>query len=161
MKPSDIHFRTRNEDLINWLQSQSNQSEQIEEILNKVRLGELVEPQDLDYENKLKAAKLEKILADTENKKLDTEIKKKHLSYMETFDDTPTFQGKKAIKERVLTQNEIGNVEQYITLHTNGTGFQGICDFCKLDITEGTRQRTLQECTRHLIACHRTEILKE
>ena len=151
-----FRFTTGNEDLKKWLRSQSNQSKTIKEILNKFRLGEIVDRRDSKEETELEYKKLR-----NQKLKLDIKLKERELGYMETFDSPPTRQGMKVIKERILTQNEIGNVEKYITLHTNGTGFRGICDFCKLDITEGTRERTLLECTRHLIACHRTEILKE
>ena len=144
---------TDDEDLIKDLESKHEISAYLESIANKVRTDQLVEPQDLDYENKLKAAKLKKLEA-------EAKIKTWEADHLETFDKPASPQAKKAIIERVLTQNEIGNVEKYITLHVNGTGFEGKCDFCKLGITEGTRERTLLECTRHLIACHRKEILK-
>ena len=154
-------FKTFDEILIKYLERHVNKSEVIRNILTKYVQGELISKSDVDLDNRLKKAKLEKIIVDTENKKLDSEIKKITLSYIKISDKPPSPQAKKAIKERVLTQNEIGNVEQYITLRANGTGFQGKCDFCKLDITEGTRERTLLECTRHLIAVHSKEILKE
>ena len=153
-KKKRVYLYPKDENVINWIESQPNQSGAIEDLIEKFLNNQLVEPQDLDYENKLKAAKLKKLEA-------EAKIKTWEADHLETFDKPASPQAKKAIIERVLTQNEIGNVEKYITLRVNGSGFQGKCDFCKLDITEGTREKTLLECTRHLIACHRTEILKE
>jgi len=158
---TDYHFKTFDEILIKFLEKQINKSEVIRNIVTKYVQGDLVSKSEQELDRKYKIARIENVQANSENKKLDSEIKKIELSYMKISDKPPSPQAKKVIKERVLTQNEIGNVEQYITLVVDGTGFQGKCDFCKLDITEETREKTLLECTRHLIACHSKEILKE
>ncbi len=147
-------FKTFDEILIKYLEKHVNKSEVIRNILTKYVQGELISKSDQELENQIKRARLEKII-------VETEIKKIELSYMKISDKPPSPQAKKAIKERVLTQNELGNVEKYVILRVNGTGFQGVCDFCKLPITETTREKTLLECTRHLIACHSEKILKE
>lgn len=154
MTEKTYHLKTNKEKIHEFMDSVPNNSKTLEELLLDKIDGNLIYSNEANLDLELKKVRIEKL-------KVEIDIKKKELSYMETFDKTPTSQAKKAIEKRVLTQNELGNVQQYITLRTNGTGFTGICDFCKLDITEKTRDRTLSELSRHLIACHSKEILKE
>ncbi len=69
-----ITFRTENEDLINWLQSQANQSEFIDETLNKVRTNELVSLRDsIDY--KIKERRYDKLAKEMLRLDIDNRIR--------------------------------------------------------------------------------------
>ena len=147
------------EKLIEFLDAKSNISEFFTEIARDVNSGKLNESEgniDLD----IKKAKLEKTKVDTVNKKIDTEIKKIELSWMETSKNKPSPQAEQAIKSRVLNTIESVNLLKFITIKDDISGFRGTCDFCKWDIVETTTEKTQNELSRHLTACHSDKILE-
>lgn len=151
-----FRFYTRNEDLKNWLQSELNQSEFIETILNKFRTGELIEPTDLDYQNRMKAAKLKK-------EEAIANIKDWEWKHIETFEKTPSSQAKSAIKDkayRELNQNEIELISKHISLEHTFDGWRITCKHCRNQVTYNDRLEALHQAARHLSAVHGHKILE-
>jgi len=156
-----FRFYTRNEDLKNWLQSQSNQSEFIEEILIKVRTGELQEPKEYQIKQ---AVELEYKQLRNQKLKLDIKLKEKELAHWNTFGTSPSPQAKHAliqsVSERGLTKQEIYNVKSRIALRWEFDRFKATCPFCRNPFDYQTENEAVADMARHFEAMHSKEALK-
>lgn len=95
------HFTTNDEITNKCLDRESNKAEAIQNIVEKYFNGDLINKSDQNLENLIKRKRAENIDANTENKKLDSEIKKRILRHYDSFGTMPSPTAKHAIKENV------------------------------------------------------------
>lgn len=161
MTKKTIVSRSNDENLITWLNTKENQSQFIEDILNKVRKGELVEPKSLEAKKQLDLAIKS---ASLQNKIIDIEIKEQKLKYFKTFNSELSHSASNAIKKGVETRS-LNEIEEKTLMSHFGevqtligeVGTQ--CNHCEAIVFGSTHEILVRECTRHLTVLHKKEVM--
>jgi len=153
-------------DIINWLNSFSNRSELLREIVTKFKSGEL---QDDTKEDLTK----EKLRADIDYKKIMIQIKKKELQFSETFEKTPSLTAQRAIKIGVNTESyeppEDKKIQKVIqnswnkfvnTLRQNSKAEWILtCKLCNTGFILPTKEQAINRFKIHLAETHNERVL--
>jgi len=152
-------------DLVNLLENQNNISNYIAETLEKVRTGELIEP---DLSDVKKQTMLEYLELRNEKLQLDIELKKKQLGYTPETKKVITSNNQK-LETRVLPEKnektvlpieDINPAQYLVYLRNTNNEWNLKCKFCGNTFSHSSRDESLSEYARHLKAIHEEEIKK-
>ena len=150
--------------------------EKVTDITNKmIKSILLTKPNFVSYDEIYKKARAEINLAKAEiakdmsteslkKIKLENKLLERELTYVETFDDEPSDEAKRAMKkgvtQRELTDSEYENVSKYITLSNQDFKWQAKCDICKEGETYDTRHDAINDMIRHLTTEHAKKVME-
>ncbi len=156
------------EDNLNlFLESKTNVSEFVKDIIEKFRTGKLIDSKQIDLHRK-------KLEVDIRYKEIMILIKQKELNFSETFDKTPSSQAKTAIKVGVNTESyeppEEKKIQDVIqnqwnkfveTLKQNSKAEWTLtCKLCSTGFILPTKELAISRFKKHLEETHNERVLE-
>jgi len=156
------------EDNLNlFLESKTNVSEFVKDIIEKFRTGKLIDSKQIDLHRK-------KLEVDIRYKEIMIKIKQKELDFNQTFDKTPSSQAKSAIKVGVNTESyeppEEKKIQQVIqnqwnkfveTLKQNPKAEWTLtCKLCSTGFILPTKELAISRFKKHLEETHNERVLE-
>ncbi len=154
------------QEIVEWLNSITNLSNFMREVLMKFKNGEFNDGSKSDLQRK-------KLEVDIRYKEIMIKIKEKELLFGETFDKTPSYSAQKAIKVAVNTESYNPPEEKKIldviqnswdkfvdTLKPNSKGEWTLtCKLCSTGFILPTRDQAIQRFKIHLEQTHHERVL--
>jgi len=155
------------EDNLNlFLESKTNVSEFVKDIIEKYRTGKLIDSKSVDLHRK-------KLEVDIRYKEIMIKIKEKELLFGETFTKTPSYSAQKAIKVGVNTESYEPPEEKKIkdvienswnkfveTLKQNSKGEWTLtCKLCSTGFILPTKELAISRLKKHLEETHYERVL--
>jgi len=150
-----------------FLESKISINDFLRNLVNDFRVGKLVNVKNLDLQRK-------KLEVDIRYKEIMIKIKEKELSYNETFDKSPSSQGKIAIKNNVNTESynppEEKKINEVIksswnkfveTLKQNSRAEWTItCKLCSTGFILPSKEQAINRLKIHLEETHSEKVLE-